>query len=104
MNELYQSTPGEVNMWNNTLLANRGLQGQQTSGSIDQRMQNNPNTNWASTIGQIAGGAAGAMTGLGALGVGAKAAGTAGKVASASAPFMATGQNLLSRRVPGTSY
>ena len=70
MIDLYQSTPGEVNMWNNALLANRGQQMQDTNSQVGQRMQNNPNRDWASTIGGLAGAAAGGMTGLGALGIG----------------------------------
>ena len=70
MTDLYRSTPGEVNMWNNTLLANRGQQMQDTRSVVDQRMANNPQRDWMSTVTGLVGAAAGGMTGLGALGVG----------------------------------
>jgi hypothetical protein len=70
MTDLYRSTPGEVNMWNNTLLANRGQQMQDTRSVVDQRMQNNPQQSWQSTLTGLVGAAAGGMTGLGALGIG----------------------------------
>lgn len=74
MTDLYRSAPGETSMWNNALLANRGMRMNEVGGVVDQRMANNPQRDWASTIGSIAGSVAGGMTGLGALGVGAKAA------------------------------
>jgi hypothetical protein len=69
MTDLYRSTPGEVNMWNNTILANRGQQMQDTGQAVDQRMANNPQHNWMQEIAGLAGAAGGAMTGLGALGM-----------------------------------
>lgn len=55
-------------------LNSRGMYGNQAAAGIDQRMSNNPQRDWAKTIGSVVGSAAGAMTGLGALGVGVKAA------------------------------
>lgn len=57
-------------MWNNTLLANRGQQMQDTRSVVDQRMANNPQRDWMSTVTGLVGAAAGGMTGLGALGIG----------------------------------
>jgi len=70
MVDLYRAVPGEVNMWNNALLANRGQQGRDVESVAGQRMQNNPQRDWMSTVGGLVGAAAGGMTGLGALGVG----------------------------------
>jgi len=64
--------------YNKNRLQSRGMYDQSASAGIDQRMSNNPQRDWASTIGSVAGAAAGAMTGLGALGVGARAARAAG--------------------------
>ena len=86
MIDLYQAVPGEVNMWNNALLANRGQQMNDTNSQVDRRMQNNPQRDWASTIGGLVGAAGGAMTGLGALGMGAKAVGGGGTGAAGRAP------------------
>jgi len=70
MTDLYRSTPGEVNMWNQALLGNRGMSMNEQGQAVDQRMQNNPQRDWMSTVGGLVGAAAGGMTGLGALGVG----------------------------------
>jgi hypothetical protein len=70
MADLYRSTPGEVNMWNNALLGNRGMSMNEQGQAVDQRMANNPQRDWMSTVGGLVGAAAGGMTGLGALGVG----------------------------------
>lgn len=89
MNDLYTSTPGEVNMWNNTLLANRGMRSNEVGQSVQQNMANNPS--WqetmgsiANAVGSVAGGVAGGMTGFGALGAAGKAAGGKKKPASSS--------------------
>ncbi len=83
MQSLYGMKPGEVDMYLDKNLAGRGLSyGAQQTG-IDQRMQNNPQRDWASTIGTVAGAAAGAMTGVGALGMGMNAAkGIGGQLAA----------------------
>jgi hypothetical protein len=73
MQSLYGSHPGEVDMYLGHNEAGRGIDNSTSGRIIDQRMQNNPRRDWASTIGTIAGAAGGAMTGLGALGVGSKA-------------------------------
>lgn len=70
LTDLYRSAPGEVNMWNNALLANRGQQTQDVNMVTGNRMQNNPQRDWMQTVGGLVGAAAGGMTGLGALGVG----------------------------------
>jgi len=70
MTDLYRSTPGEVNMWNQALLGNRGMSMNEQGQAVDQRMANNPQRDWMSTVGGLVGAAAGGMTGLGALGVG----------------------------------
>jgi hypothetical protein len=74
MQSLYGMRPGEVEMYLDKNLQGRDLHYGQRSGGIDQRMQNNPKRDWVSTIGGLAGAFAGGMTGLGAIGVGAKAA------------------------------
>lgn len=83
MGELYRSTPGEVNMWNNTILANRGQQMRDTGQAVDQRMANNPQHNWMQEIAGLAGAAGGAMTGLGALGMVGGMAGGGGRAGAA---------------------
>lgn len=88
MVDLYRSAPGEVNMWNNALLANRGQQTQDVNMVTQNRMQNNPQRDWASTIGGLVGSAGGAMTGLGAIGA---VGGAAKKVSNATQ--MAQGWN-----------
>jgi len=70
MVDLYKSAPGEVDMWNRTLLGNRGQSMAEQGQAVDQRMQNNPQRSWMDTVGGLVGAAAGGMTGLGALGVG----------------------------------
>ena len=70
MQDLYSSRPGEVDMY-----LGAHDQGQarinDTGGRIvDQRMTNNPQRDWFSTIGSLAGGAGGLMTGVGNLGYG----------------------------------
>lgn len=70
MQSLYGMKPGEVDMYMDANLAGRGLNYNQQESTINQRMQNNPQRDWISTIGGIAGAAGGAMTGLGALGFG----------------------------------
>jgi hypothetical protein len=70
MTDLYRSTPGEVNMWNQALLGNRGMAMNEGGQAVNQNMANNPQRDWMSTVGGLVGAAAGGMTGLGALGVG----------------------------------
>jgi hypothetical protein len=74
MQSLYGMKPGEVEMYMDKNLQGRGLNYGANQTGIDQRITNNPQTDWASTIGTIAGAAGGAMTGLGAIGVGANVA------------------------------
>src|SRR5690606_20480671 len=74
MIDLYNSTPGEVAMWNDDLLDNRRGRGGEVGQIIDQRMQNNPQRDWLGTIGSLVGAAGGAMTGLGNLGFGRRPA------------------------------
>lgn len=74
MQSLYGSHPGEVDMYLGHNEAGQGLDNSASGRIIDQRMQNNPKRDWASTIGSLAGGFAGAATGLGALGMGKKVA------------------------------
>lgn len=70
MQSLYGMAPGEVEMYLDKNLQGRDLNyGQQQTG-IDQRMKNNPQRDWVSTIGGLVGAGAGAMTGLGNLGFG----------------------------------
>ena len=72
MQSLYGMKPGEVDMYLDKNLEGRKLNyGQQATG-IDQRMQNNPQRDWLSTIGGVAGAAGGLMTGVGNLGFGRK--------------------------------
>jgi hypothetical protein len=78
MQSLYGMKPGEVDMYLGANRSGRDLAYGQQSTTYDARMANNPQRDWASTIGQFAGAAGGAMTGLGALGFGKQAA----KVAS----------------------
>ena len=75
MADLYRSTPGEVNMWNQALLGNRGMSMNEQGQSASQHMQNNPYSSALQNISGVAGMVAGGMTGLGAMGVGAGAAG-----------------------------
>jgi len=99
LGNLYTSNPAEVEYYDT---AQRQMLGQNTGQTVDvsqARMANNPQRDWASTIGGLVGSAAGAMTGIGAIGGLGKAAASATKMA----PYMATGTNLLSRRVPGMS-
>ena len=99
LGNLYTSSPAEVGYYDT---AQRQMLGQNTGQTVDvsqARMANNPQRDWASTIGGLVGSAAGAMTGIGAIGGLGKAAGAATQMA----PYMATGTNLLSRRVPGMS-
>jgi len=74
MADLYRSTPGEVNMWNQALLGNRGMSMNEQGQSAQQHMQNNPYSSALQNISGVAGMVAGGMTGLGAMGMGAKAA------------------------------
>ncbi len=74
MNSLYGTAPAEVDMY-----LGAHDQGQarinDTGGRIvDQRMSNNPQRDWLSTIGGLVGAGAGLMTGAGALGFGASRA------------------------------
>lgn len=79
MKSLYGMEPGETGMYINSNLAGRGLNTNANQGTYDARMANNPQRDWLSTIGGIAGAAGGAMTGIGALGYGAKAKAVGGR-------------------------
>jgi len=89
---LYTSSPAEVAYYDT---AQRQMMGQNTGQTVDvsqARMANNPQRDWASTIGGLVGSAAGAMTGIGAiggimggLGGGAKAATGLGTTAARNA-------------------
>jgi hypothetical protein len=68
LGNLYTSSPAEVGYYDT---AQRQMMGQNTGQTVDvsqARMANNPQRDWASTIGGLVGSAAGAMTGIGALG------------------------------------
>jgi len=78
MQSLYGSAPGEVDMYLGAHDTGQGRINSTGGRIVDQRMTNNPQRDWAQTIGSFVGAAGGAMTGLGALGVGAKAAKVAG--------------------------
>lgn len=70
MTDLYRSAPGEVGMWLNADIANRGQRSSDVLGVAGGRMQNNPQRDWLGTIGGLVGAAGGAMTGFGNLGFG----------------------------------
>jgi hypothetical protein len=77
MQSLYGDRPGEVGMYLDANLQGRGLNNSNynsnartAGGTIDQRIQNNPQHSVLGTIGQVAGAAGGLMTGVGALGYG----------------------------------
>jgi hypothetical protein len=75
LGNLYTSNPAEVAYYDD---AQRKMMGQntgQTNDIANTRIANNPQRDWVSTIGGLVGSAAGAMTGLGAMGIGAKTIG-----------------------------
>lgn len=74
MQSLYGNHPGEVGMYLDANNQGRSVNNNVQGRIVDQRMTNNPKRDWASTIGSFAGAAGGAMTGLGALGMGKKVA------------------------------
>jgi len=74
MTSLYGTAPAETDMYMGYNLKDRDLTYGQQGTTYDARMANNPKRDWASTVGTLAGSFAGAATGLGAIGVGAKAA------------------------------
>lgn len=74
MKSLYGMAPGEVEMYLNANLKDRGLNNSNyvnnsgvAGGLIDQRLRNNPQRDWLSTIIGGAGAAGGLMSGIGAL-------------------------------------
>jgi hypothetical protein len=97
MTDLYRSTPGEVNMWNQALLGNRGMSMNEQGQAASQHMQNNPYSSALQNISGVAGMAAGAMTGLGALGMG----GGAAKAATGGLGANQQGWNNMSRYFSG---
>lgn len=73
LNSLYQETPGEIAMYDQNNLANRGLTNNVQSGIIDQKFANNPSgmdnfKNILASTAQIAGGVGGMMSGVGLVG------------------------------------
>ena len=80
MRSLYGARPEEVNMYLGANTAGRGLNYNNQGRIIDQRMSNNPQRDWFSTIGGLVGAAGGAMTGLGAMGFGRQGARAVGAV------------------------
>ena len=75
LGNLYTSNPAEVEYYDKARQSMLGQNVSQTGDIAGVRIQNNPQRDWVSTIGGLVGTAAGAMTGMGALGGLAKKAG-----------------------------
>jgi len=72
MQSLYGSRPEEVKMYLDENLAGRGLNNDIGGRYVDQRMSNNPKTDWVGLATGLAGAAGGALTGGLGFGGGAK--------------------------------
>lgn len=68
MNSLYGTAPAEVDMYLGAHDQGQARINSNQGRIVDQRMANNPQRDWMSMIGGLAGAAGGAMTGIGALG------------------------------------